>query len=275
MNYTQYFKKCKTKYEDEMKLDSHPKLDTFYEDTVQRAPTETFLDWEDNIYKIKAEVKTWFDDNPDNVFAKYPNIFDFKEELDGIAGQLVPWLERNIYGCYLYVDKIYIYRTAPVDERVSSYVWHYDNNPYEIVKSIIYLTDVIDDGHSPFDYLIDGVDGKGVIFPGEISDRPIRTGEGQWDNDGSRVNEEVEFMIENYNYKSNKIYGGVGTTTIFNCDTIHRTNPVKSGYRDVVNIRVKPTLNPAPAYIGENYTTSFESNGIVNINPELAWTELI
>ena len=54
----------------------------------------------------------------------------------------VPFLEEKRFGCNLYVDKIYIYRTLRLKKRESSYLWHYDNNPSEIVKNIIYLNEV-------------------------------------------------------------------------------------------------------------------------------------
>ena len=38
------------------------------------------------------------------------------------------------------------------------------------------------------------------------------------------------------------------------------------GYRDVVNIRVKPTINKIN-YIDGNYTSSFEKSGVVSPNP--------
>ena len=49
----------------------------------------------------------------------------------------------------------------------------------------------------------------------------------------------------------------------------YRANPVVKGYRDVINIRVKPTLNKVNSYLDKKHTTSFETSGSVNPNPEV------
>ena len=54
----------------------------------------------------------------------------------------------------------------------------------------------------------------------------------------------------------------------FNNNAIHRVNPIELGYRDVINIRVKPTLVPAPEFADPKWTTSYDTNGIVERDPE-------
>ena len=78
MNYGEYFIRCKKKYEKENNLNYYPKLNDFYEDTVRQVPVEKFTNWMKNINVIKDNVKKWFDDNPDGMMAKYPNVFDFE-----------------------------------------------------------------------------------------------------------------------------------------------------------------------------------------------------
>ena len=269
MDYDKYLKLCRDKYKQEMGLETLPSLDVFYDDPVVRVPIESFSNlYMESIVAVKDRIKEYFDNNPDTSMAKYPRIFDFENELKNISNDLVGWLEQNRYGCHLYVDKIYIYRTYPMKERIESYIWHYDNNPEEIVKNIIYLTDVTEK-NSPFEYIIDG-EGRGVLF------EATRKGTDTWGPvaNNSRLVEEVKYLFDN-GYSSKKVVGSIGTTYSFNNDAGHRVNPIIEGYRDVINIRVKPTLQKAPEYIGKNYTTSFEVSGVVNQNPELAWSQLV
>ena len=269
MDYDDYFDLCRERYKMELKLDKLPSLKSFYDDPVVRVPIENFSSlYMESILSIKDRVKDYFDENPSPPMAEYPTNFDFKVELSNIAKELVGWLEEERYGCHLYVDKIYIYRTYPLEERVSSYIWHYDNNPEEIVKNIIYLTDV-DENNSPFEYMTDS-DGRGVLF------ESTRRGTEMWEpaQNNSRLNDEAEHLFKN-GYSSKKVLGPVGTTTSFNNDAGHRVNPIIDGYRDVINIRVKPTLEKAPEYISEKYTTGYEFSGAVNRNPELSWRQLV
>lgn len=269
MDYDNYFDLCRESYKMEFGLDKLPSLKSFYDDPVVRVPIENFSPlYMESILSIKDRVKNHFDKNPNPPMAEYPSNFDFKSELSNIAKDLVGWLEEERYGCYLYVDKIYIYRTYPLEERVSSYIWHYDNNPEEVVKNIIYLTDV-DENNSPFEYMIDS-DGRGVLF------ESTRRGTEMWESaqNNSRLNDEAEHLFKN-GYSSKKVFGPIGTTTSFNNDAGHRVNPIVKGYRDVINIRVKPTLEKAPKYISEEYTTGYEFSGAVNRDPELAWKQLV
>ena len=269
MNYDKYLKLCREKYKADMGLEILPSLNDFYDDPVVRVPIESFSDtYMESILAVKDRIKKYFDENPNSPMAEYPDIFDFETELLNISNELVGWLESERYGCHLYVDKIYIYRTYPLEERVSSYIWHYDNNPEEVVKNIIYLTDVTEK-NSPFEYLMDK-DGRGVLF------ESTRRGTEMWKPvaNNSRLVDEVKYLFAN-GYTSKKVIGSIGTTTSFNNDAGHRVNPILEGYRDVINIRVKPTLKKAPKYIGKKYTTGFEVSGAVNQNPELSWSELV
>jgi|14_taG_2_1085336.scaffolds.fasta_scaffold11586_3 hypothetical protein len=261
MNYDKYLKICRNLYKD-----VKPPLDKFYSNPVKRIPTEEFSkNYINSINFISEKVKLYFDQNPTTeIMNWYPNFLHFENELEIICKELVPWLEKNTYGCYLFVDKIYIYRTSDIQKRESSYKWHYDNNPEEIVKNIIYLNDV-NENNSPFEYLQDP-NGNGVIF------EATRKGTDNWDpapND-SRLDDEVDYLIKN-GYCSFKVLGSIGTTYSFSNDAAHRANPVIEGYRDVINIRVKPTTTTPPMYINKKWTTDNKISGVVNSDPEKDW----
>ena len=78
-------------------------------------------------------------------------------------------------------------------------------------------------------------------------------------------------MIKNDNCHNKKITGEKFTAFAFSNNIIHRANPLIKGYRDVLNIRVKPTLNKPPKYFSPKWTTSYEYTGAVNPNPSDDW----
>ena len=178
-------------------------------------------------------------------------------------------MEENRYGCHLYVDKIYIYRTLKLESRVSSYEWHYDNNPDEIVKTLIYLNDV-NEKNSPYEFLKNTVSDQGIL--GQCT----RKGTECWypAPNNSRVGHLIE-GLEKQGCVPQKVVGPMGTAVSFINNSVHRANPIIEGYRDVINIRVKPTMQPAPEYTNPMYTTSYEHSGVVNQNPVPAWKSKI
>ena len=261
MNYPQYFEIARDKWKQENRGVFPPKLENFYNDPARPIPVNTFgSDYAAAVNSISEKVFNFFSNNKrQGIMLEYPDIWkSVGEDLKIISNYIVPHLENTMYGCHLYVDKIYIYRTTKC-ERDSSYIWHYDNNPNEIVKNIIYLNDV-DEDNSPFEYL-SKPNGKGYMF------NSYRQGPEKWNKapNGSRVTEEVK-ELKVSGHTSQKVTGPKGTTFAFNNNTCHRANPVIKGYRDVVNIRVKPTINKIN-YIDGNYTSSFEKSGVVSPNP--------
>jgi len=262
MNYTEYFLKCRKVYDQT----SESTLENFYDNPVIEVPVDDFhSSYKEAVFDVSDKVKIDLDrEIQEGVMINHNNPWKFDNELTTICNQLVPFLEEYRFGCHLYVDKVYIYRTCKCD-RSSSYLWHYDNNPKEVVKNIIYLNDVSDD-NSPFEYLVNDK-GLGIIVP------PTRfgsaPGEGTAAPNNSRVTQSQIDALFSQGYNSERVCGPIGTTYSFSNDAVHRANPVVIGYRDVINIRVKPTLNKLSNYIDKKYTTSFETNGAVNPNPEV------
>ena len=145
-------------------------------------------------------------------------------------------------------------------------MWHYDNNPLEIIKNIIYLNDV-NDLNSPFEFLRDPK-GRG------LSVSPTRTGTQHWEpapNNSRITKEQIESLVKK-GCSPHKVHGVKGTTYAFCNSSIHRANPVLEGYRDVINIRVKPTLIKPPQPVDQRWTTGFETSGAVLPDPQKDWT---
>ncbi|MAK54348.1 MAG: hypothetical protein CML17_00605 [Pusillimonas sp.] len=266
MNYKEYFIKCREEYSQENK----PTLDEFYNNPVITIPQRIFdQKYYEVIETLSSKVKLSFDNQPQQgLMLKSQNIWEYKDLLTSVANYLVPFLEQERYGCHLYVDKVYIYRTLKINKRESSYLWHYDNNPKEIVKNIVYLNDVTED-NSPFEYL-----GRNKIG---IAMEPSRKGPTQWNSapNNSRIDKKQLYELHKKGYSGVKVIGQKGKVVSFNNDCIHRANPIKMGYRDVLNMRVKPTLKKPPEYLSKSFTTGFEHSGVVNKNPELAWSRLV
>jgi len=267
MLYTEYFEKCRNHYLKCEKLNDLPSTESFYRQPVFRVPTELFSkNYLKSIRNISKSIYQDFDilqKKSTEIMVKHDNFWKYKDDITNICNELVPFLEKKKFGCYLYVDKIYIYRTLKVNKKQSSYLWHYDNNPDTIMKNIIYLNDV-NEKNSPFEYVIDKKNKEGVMV------KPSRRGTEYWKKppNGSRLETEVSDMLATNNFDTVKVFGDTGTTYCFNNDAIHRVNPIIEGYRDVINIRVRPTYNKI-SYIDKKYTTGFEVSGAVNRNPEI------
>ena len=274
MNYKEYFDLCRgewfadripywAKGKPPIKITGTriPNVNNFYNDPARLVPTDSFgEDYEASVWSDAVKVFAYFSRNKkEGNMLQYPDIWSLEQELETICSYLVPHLEETMYGCHLYVDKVYVYRTTRC-ERDSSYIWHYDNNPDVIVKNIIYLNDVTHD-NSPFEYL-SKPDGRGYMF------KAFRVGPDKWQNapNGSRVNKEVESLISQ-GHRGTKVTGGQGTAFTFNNNTAHRANPIIEGYRDVINIRVKPTKKKID-FLNKKYTSSFEKKGTVDPDPE-------
>ena len=275
MDYPQYYEICKQAYSNETGTPRDSlKESNFYSNPVRQFDLSSKT-YQEAIHglsnKVKVDFDTGVDCDNDNIMVKHNNMWKYSEEIHTLCDNLVPKLEQEMFYCNLYVDKIYIYRTMPMNNRQSSYVWHYDNNPNEVVKTIIYLSDVNSDEDSPYQYFINK-EGNGILG------RSTRTGPNHWlpAPNNSRVDKLVENLVgKQEGYGSKKVFGPQGTSCTFNNNAVHRANPIISSYRDVINIRVKPTLVKSPSYAGQNWTTGFEHSGVVNRNPEHAWNKLI
>ena len=154
MNYDEYYEICKKSYTNNIDEES---VREFYKKPVRVYEPDFFgAEYTQIVDELSTKIKNDFDNNidcdNDNIMVKHTNIWKFHKQISEISDILVPFLETHRYGCYLYVDKIYIYRTLELGDRVSSYEWHYDNNPDEIVKTLIYLNDV-NDKNSPYEFL--------------------------------------------------------------------------------------------------------------------------
>ena len=171
-------------------------------------------------------------------------------EIDGLADLSAPImneLERCVFGSYVIVDKVYIYR-SPVSSATprASWVWHYDNHPREVLKVMIYLTDVTD-GSAPFEYLRDTHTGKPVpgapIAPLHVRSRVDDSRVARWLGNGCR---------------STAVIGRAGTMIVFDDNVIHRGTIASERHRDVLVFQVRPAAFRADPHLDRRWTGSFQ-----------------
>lgn len=259
-SYRDYLLKARKKY-----IGEKPDIDFFYNKGVMEINPSTFSeDYMKNINVLSEIVKSYFDnknltDNPKLI--KYKNFSEIKEYVKNISEIIVPYFEQNLYGCHLYVDKVYTWRSIHHQKQEDSWLWHFDNNPNEIHKIIIYLNNV-DEHNAPFQYIVDD-NGFGKV------ERGTRQGLDEWIKIPSRISIAEINNLCTRGYKKKSMVGKKGLLTLFNNNLIHRaTIPEVNRYRDVIVIRIKPTINKIK-YVDERYTTSWETSGVVNQNPNI------
>jgi hypothetical protein len=180
-----------------------------------------------------------------------------------LAELLLPGLERNVYGSYVQIDKVYIYRSVPNEAVIarSSWRWHYDNHPAEVLKLMVYLTPV-DEGCAPFEYLVDS-EGVPVVVP------PSRTGPATWCDPPrwpySRVPPEAINAFVAAGHLTKRVTGPRATFILFDNNIVHRANIAMSGHRDVVVFQLRPTLERLHPPLSPDWTGSHEH---VDISPD-------
>ena len=241
MNYTEHYMKAKEKFHRiDCNLDLH-KID--YMDLV-----------DSDVEKLSNKVALFFKNKKGKLSIPYTDsIFDLN--LNAIANTHVPHVENNIFGCNLFVDKVYIYRNTRAPKAESSWLWHYDNNPKEVFKIMVYLTDV-DETKAPFQYVKNHLKTPTKIGPKNWKPAP----------NNSRVPKE---KIDSSQIAT--VTGKAGKTFIFNPNCVHRATIPKEGFRDVLILRVRPCFQSVASegYVNSKWTTSWESDGAVPKDPAI------
>ena len=140
MDYKTYFLKCREVYGSKK-----TSVENFYENPFRVMPKDLIKGETKRVLEeMSIELKNEFDNAKKDSGSIYTikNIWKYKNSIERVSNTLLPYLEENMFGCNLYVDKVYIYRTKMLEIKKDSYLWHHDNNPNEIVKLIIYLNNV-------------------------------------------------------------------------------------------------------------------------------------
>jgi hypothetical protein len=168
------------------------------------------------------------------------------EGLRELSDPLIEQLETKVFGSYVMVDKVYIYR-SPICTQAprASWIWHFDNHPQEMLKVMIYLTDVREDT-AAFEYVCDRTTGRPRYGA------PLAPLHGN-----SRVpNQEVERLLAS-GWRHEIVTGPKGTVLVFDDNVLHRGTLAKSSHRDVVVFQVRPATFKAVPHLDRRWTGSF------------------
>lgn len=180
------------------------------------------------------------------------------EELEILAEIFIPQIEQNIYGSYALINQINIIRTRPaITIPVSSWIWHYDDNPEVSFKILIYLTEV-DEKTGAFEYLVHQESQKGLKISSSKLGFNQKTTQ-QWAK--SRIpDEEIERLKKHEGFIERKVTGPPGTLILFDNNCIHRATVPDNRYRDVVIFNFRPYHQAVRPYISREHTGSWDFN---------------
>lgn len=193
--------------------------------------------------------------NGEVIIIQLNNPFDI-DGLEDLCRPIMRELERKIYGAYLTVEKVYLYR-SPLSSQTPrvSWLWHFDNHPYEVLKVMIYLTDV-DDQSAPFEYL------RNAEVAEPVAGSPIAPLYGH-----SRIPRKKLTRYLEKGFVRRKVIGQKGTMILFDNDVIHRGNLASQTCRDVLIFQVRPIAAKLSPYVDPRWTGSFQ-HADFNLDPE-------
>ena len=210
------------------------------------------------------------------------NIWDCKDELQRLGEYLIPQVQQRVFKSYVHVDNIKIYRSEVSNESdTSSWLWHFDNNPQEQVKILIYLTDVERDC-GEFTFL--RKNGKGLKIPTSRVSYPKKWKE-PWEQPppvyslekyniswigSDRVHpNDVNSLVTDHGYEIYKPQGKRGTLFLFDNNIVHKATVPKNRHRDVIVLQMKPSIEPISPFIEEKSTGNGWYHTTFNKDPAL------
>jgi len=272
----EYYLECKDIYNKETKIDNSNI--NIYDLLIQTNPFPTDQTYFDQISSIKNKLDVLYQDkinytNTSGISLSLKDSFTIAKELKIIVDNyLVSYLEKNIFGCYVQCQNAKIYKTVneSLIEKLS-WLWHFDNNPKEQIKVMIYFNDVNDNG--PFKYL--SKDNKAIkinpnnrAFENPDPQRAENWFEGlnlKWR--GTRVPSYIihKFITEKSCIENN-VRGPAGTSILFDNNIIHKGTIPIEGFRYAMTLAFQPInkkLNPnfSPKNTGNGWSyNAFDKN---------------
>ena len=263
--YKEYFLECRQNYQKENPGSKIPDASVLYNfgfDSVEPMGSSSILTLDNNYQKIVETVAedigpkfkdrklTWFPpglDEGKDFAIRLKNVWDIGG-LEDLCNIILPQIEEKLFGSYVLLDAIYAYQTQHKNAPLrSSWIWHYDNHPREVIKVMVYLTDV-DNTCGPFE-VIHNSTGAAVKVETHRVDHT------KWQSNSSRVQQDQISQLQEQGFAPRQILGQKGTTTIFDNNIIHRAGiPEEGNHRSVVVFMIRPTLHRLAPYIDRAYT---------------------
>lgn len=175
--------------------------------------------------------------------------------INNLYKKLLPCVEAKIYNSKIKVVDINAYKNCinNLKECHSSWLWHFDNHPNEMIKLMIYLTDV-DEESSPIEIILDENDNPIKLVSNRLFKKDFEKETPQFFNNqynGNRISDKDILELKKMGYTSKKIYGKKGTIILFSENIIHRATYPKTKERNVINTVLSPTLKD------QNYTDQY------------------
>ena len=242
-----HYLKCKDTYSKETKQDNSNI--SIYDLTLKTNPFPTDQIYLDQILSIKNKLDTLYQDktkyfNTSGLSSCLNDVFSLEKELKIIINKyLVPYLEKNIFGCYVEPQKIKVYKTVneSLKEKLS-WLWHFDNNIEEEIKVMIYFNNV--DNNGPFKYL--SKDNEAIKIEPTNSRHSLNRAinwfkvfDLNWK--GTRVPKNIiSSLKEKYNCKEVEVKGPLGTSILFDNNILHKGTIPFEGFRYAMTLAFKP-----------------------------------
>jgi hypothetical protein len=274
LTYAEHYKKCKEESNyDEPSLNLY---DFDYAIARPESPNEgDLIKFPDNYMDIVNSAKNRYKElmkdvsnlniprDPAIDFAIRLQAIHGTPEFEEIAQLIIPQLEEKLFGCSVVMEALYIYRNVyrEAPER-ASWLWHYDNNPREIIKIMIYLSDV-DEDCGAFE-IVCNEQGEAVKMPTYKIDHT------KWQGapNNSRITKEQIDTLSQEGYVPQKILGKKGTIAVFDNNIAHRASiPSPSHTRDAMVFMVRPWRTKEEKYINREHCRAWKRQSIF-INPE-------
>jgi hypothetical protein len=166
--------------------------------------------------------------------------------LSEVAEPLAAEAERTIFSSFAIIDKIYVYRNlVSKSEDMVSWRWHYDNHPDQIVKVMVYLTDV-DEDSGPFEFLRSTATGSAAVIP------PWPHAADTW------VNPRRLQRWKDQGFAPFRCVGPRSTIVLFDNNVVHKANRAATRHRDVMVMQLRPATFLAERRMDRRWTGSFE-----------------
>lgn len=244
------------------------------------------VEYQQIIQDLSNKVSELFEDSDNyEIQARAKGLKDIwkcKQELQSLGNYLIPQVQERVFKSYVHVDNIKIYRSEVSQESdISSWLWHFDNNPQEQVKILIYLTDVEKDC-GEFTFL--RKDEEGIKVPTSRVSYPKKWKE-PWENPPpfymlkdygiswagrDRVDpQHVEYLKTKFGFEVYGSTGKRGTLFLFDNNIIHKATVPKNKYRDVIVMQLKPSIDLINPFIGENTTGNGWQHTTFNKDPAI------
>ena len=279
----EYYLECKDIYQKITKQDTTST--NIYDLGIMVDPFPTNQTYFDQIFSIQKSLSKIYK-NKQNYHIRaggialcLNDVFIFEEEIKTILeNYLVPYLEKDIFGCYVQCQNVKIYKTTS-DSLIEqlSWLWHFDNNPKEQIKVMIYLNDVDDNG--PFTYL--SKDNKAIkINPTKQDYKNWKPGPSNLFNalgikwKGTRIPRHFIPKFTRQSCIEKNIKGPTGTTIFFDNNIIHKgtipfgCNQNSDNFRYAMTLQFQPINKKLQPIFSKENTGNGWNYRVYDIYPE-------